>query len=177
MSPHFWKALRPLKNRRPLLLVMKAISTSPEAESTISPSIETFPTFNRGTNSPTPGATAWVAMAVVPATAALVLPPLGSKVGDGEAQRLDAGAGLACEVVVPGLEFVPDGFGEVVFELRLVCRVNVPLLDFRDEEDLDRVHNERVGPFQDIWVFEVDQPIGVSGIGLELRVGIVAEET
>jgi hypothetical protein len=64
-----WKALRPLKNLRPLLLVMKAISTSPEKESTISPSMETFPTLNRGTSSPTPGAIAWVATAVVPVTA------------------------------------------------------------------------------------------------------------
>jgi hypothetical protein len=46
------------------LLVMKAMSTSPEAESTISPSMETFPTFKLGTTSPTPGATAWVATAV-----------------------------------------------------------------------------------------------------------------
>jgi hypothetical protein len=89
-------------------------------------------------------------------------------VGDGEAQHLDPGAGLAYEVVVAGLELVPDGFGEVVLELALVCRVDVPLLDFGDEEDLDGVQEEGIGAFEDVWIFEVGQPVGVSGIGLEL---------
>ena len=89
-------------------------------------------------------------------------------VGDGEAQQLDAGTGLAYEVVVAGLKLVSDGFGEVVFELRLVCGVDVVPLDFGDEEDFNGLEDEGVGPFQDVGIFEVDQPVRVSGIGLEL---------
>src|ERR1700730_16380416 len=95
---------------------------------------------------------------------------------DGEAQHHDALTGVGYEIVVTGLEFVPNGFGEIVRELSLVFRVDVPLLDFRDEEDLDRIHQEVVRPFQGVWILEIDQPIRVPRIGLELRISIIPQE-
>jgi hypothetical protein len=44
---------------------------------------------------------------------------------------------------VAGLEFFPDGFGEVILKPGLVCGVDVALLDFGDEENLDRFEEER----------------------------------